>query len=726
MCSNPFASARSVPGIGARCMRGAVGGRRCAAGRPRCAARRRPGPRRSTAWPAAWCPPGWRRPAGSRRPRRCRPAGTAARGRPRTPGCRRSRTRTCRTGRCSRSPTSQRDPGELAERVGLFVGQPAAAEHPDAVRAVAAAGRGGCRRRPGRAPRPRWPAAAGWSGRPATVRTSGVSSRSVWSSRSAAVQPLEHSPPRLVGKSSCGCSVAGRSPATIKIPHCREQYGQWVAVGTGVRRAAGHSPRQCRSAMFRAQPRAVLRADCVVLTFAGQGCALDVINHRKTAHAMSKSATGFLHHCSGADRPAARGEETPMPETLLTGIAFGESPRWHDGRLWFCRLGRAGDRRRRRRRRRARSSRACRRVPVLASTGCPTGACWSSRPATRRCCAGSRTARWSPTPTSAGSSDKPWNEIVVDGRGNAYVNGIGFDFPGGEFAAGHRRAGHRRTARSRQVADGVAFPNGMAVTPDNSTLIVAESYAQQAHRLRHRGRRQPVEPAGLGRPRRRRARRHLPRCRGRRLVRRRARTSAACGCARAARCCRRSTLDRGCFACMLGGAGSTEGAGPNAVHHGRRVAGRDGPDGPRTGQVLTAGHRRPGWVGRDRPPRTQRQCRPAPSRDAGVSVADFVVIATWNRTGGAAPLSLRSCTAIPAERPPPGVARRRREVACRSIAVSSTQQSGNLSPVLLRRGQDAGGIPRQRFRLLDPETGQGGQTRSARFSGSVAPGPRPR
>jgi sugar lactone lactonase YvrE len=33
---------------------------------------------------------------------------------------------------------------------------------------------------------------------------------------------------------------------------------------------------------------------------------------------------------------------------------------------------------------------------------------------------------------------------------------------------------------ARQVADGIAFPNGMAVTPDNSTLIIAESYA---HRL---------------------------------------------------------------------------------------------------------------------------------------------------------------------------------------------------------------------------------------------------
>ena len=35
------------------------------------------------------------------------------------------------------------------------------------------------------------------------------------------------------------------------------------------------------------------------------------------------------------------------------------------------------------------------------------------------------------------------------------------------------------TARRAQVADGIAFPNGMAVTPDNSTLIIAESHADK-------------------------------------------------------------------------------------------------------------------------------------------------------------------------------------------------------------------------------------------------------
>ena len=59
-----------------------------------------------------------------------------------------------------------------------------------------------------------------------------------------------------------------------------------------------------------------------------------------------------------------------------------------------------------------------------------------------------------------------FNEIVVDGRGNAYVNGtaIALVTPDG-------------TARA--VASGLEFGNGMAVTPDNSSLIVAESHGNR-------------------------------------------------------------------------------------------------------------------------------------------------------------------------------------------------------------------------------------------------------
>jgi len=68
------------------------------------------------------------------------------------------------------------------------------------------------------------------------------------------------------------------------------------------------------------------------------------------------------------------------------------------------------------------------------------------------------------------------NEIVVDGRGNIYVNG-GTDFHPDEGEAPGFVALIAPDGAVRRVADGMAFPNGMAVTPDNSTLIVSESFA---------------------------------------------------------------------------------------------------------------------------------------------------------------------------------------------------------------------------------------------------------
>jgi sugar lactone lactonase YvrE len=66
----------------------------------------------------------------------------------------------------------------------------------------------------------------------------------------------------------------------------------------------------------------------------------------------------------------------------------------------------------------------------------------------------------------------------VDGRGNAYLNGTSPDFERGEFPPGIiALVTPDRTVR--QVADGILFGNGMAVTPDNSTLIVAESHGRR-------------------------------------------------------------------------------------------------------------------------------------------------------------------------------------------------------------------------------------------------------
>jgi sugar lactone lactonase YvrE len=76
------------------------------------------------------------------------------------------------------------------------------------------------------------------------------------------------------------------------------------------------------------------------------------------------------------------------------------------------------------------------------------------------------------------------SELTVDGRGNLYVNSINFDFTdfGGVMARGEapgRIALITPDGAVRQVADGLAFPNCMVVTPDNATLIVAESFARR-------------------------------------------------------------------------------------------------------------------------------------------------------------------------------------------------------------------------------------------------------
>jgi sugar lactone lactonase YvrE len=164
----------------------------------------------------------------------------------------------------------------------------------------------------------------------------------------------------------------------------------------------------------------------------------------------------------------------PQPRTLMTGIAFGESPRWHDGRLWFSDWGAheviAVDL--------EGTSEVVERVDAF-----PFSIDWlpdgrlvviAGSALLRRDSDGALVTH----ADLGGLSEHAWNEIVVDGRGNAYVNCIGFDFPGGEFAPG-TIAVVTPDGVARQVADGVAFPNGMAVTPDGATLIVAESYGKR-------------------------------------------------------------------------------------------------------------------------------------------------------------------------------------------------------------------------------------------------------
>ena len=156
---------------------------------------------------------------------------------------------------------------------------------------------------------------------------------------------------------------------------------------------------------------------------------------------------------------------------LLDGLVFPESPRWHDGALWLSDWGAH---------------------QVLRYDGATTAVmatvdsfpmCIDFLPDGRLLVVDSASRsllRQEPDGSLVvhGAlehlSTKPWNEVVVDGRGNAYVNGAGFDFPGGEPKPGFV-ALVTPEGVATQVAGDVMFPNGMAVTRDG-VLLVAESY----------------------------------------------------------------------------------------------------------------------------------------------------------------------------------------------------------------------------------------------------------
>jgi sugar lactone lactonase YvrE len=159
-----------------------------------------------------------------------------------------------------------------------------------------------------------------------------------------------------------------------------------------------------------------------------------------------------------------------MTETrlLLDGLGFPESTRWRDGRVWLCNWG-AGE--------------------VLAVTldgGCevmarvapqtlPLSIDWLPD-GTLLVVDGPQRLLLRQQPDGSlgvaadltGFGSAPFNELVVDAVGNAYVNGgpgsIVLVRPDGSLVA---------------VANGLQFPNGMALLDGDRTLLVADSYARQ-------------------------------------------------------------------------------------------------------------------------------------------------------------------------------------------------------------------------------------------------------
>ncbi len=163
--------------------------------------------------------------------------------------------------------------------------------------------------------------------------------------------------------------------------------------------------------------------------------------------------------------------------TDVSGLGFAEAPRWHDGRLWFVDY----------------FSTAVLRTDfsgppeTFASVeGMPGGLGFlpdgdaivvSQRSFTlQRIGRDGRLTQYADLSAYARGAA---NELLVDPQGRAYVGHHGFDFFGGAEPKPSTLLLVESNGRVRVVAEELVFPNGMALTPDGRTLIVAESFAER-------------------------------------------------------------------------------------------------------------------------------------------------------------------------------------------------------------------------------------------------------
>ena len=167
-------------------------------------------------------------------------------------------------------------------------------------------------------------------------------------------------------------------------------------------------------------------------------------------------------------------------DVLCSGLGLVESPRWHDGRLWFSdwiageiiAVDDAG----------AHEVIVGHESLPLCFDFLPDGRAVLVSNQARALLALEPSGALAHYADLAGLTPFGCNDIVVDGRGNAYVNSGNFEFtagpPDGAVQPGFV-ALVTPDGDARIVAEDIAFPNGMAVTADNGTLVVADSYRHQ-------------------------------------------------------------------------------------------------------------------------------------------------------------------------------------------------------------------------------------------------------
>lgn len=164
----------------------------------------------------------------------------------------------------------------------------------------------------------------------------------------------------------------------------------------------------------------------------------------------------------------------PEPRILLDGLCFPEAPRWHDDRLFFSDM---------RRNNRVMAVDLDGNAETICDVpGSPSGIGWL--PDGRMLVVSMTECRilrleddgsLVPHAELKSIARGPLNDMVVDRQGRAYAGNFGFDMFAGAPMAPAKLALAHPSGFSRDVASDLEFPNGMVITPDGKTLIVAES-----------------------------------------------------------------------------------------------------------------------------------------------------------------------------------------------------------------------------------------------------------
>src|SRR5260370_36151336 len=160
----------------------------------------------------------------------------------------------------------------------------------------------------------------------------------------------------------------------------------------------------------------------------------------------------------------------PQPTVLLDGLAYVESPRWHEGRLWFAHWG-TGE------------------IVAVDLDGHsevtghgPSGLGWTIDwlPDGRLLVTGKELLRMEPDGSMVRHADlgghaDGWNDMVVDGRGNIYVTSIRFEFLAGKPPQSGIIALVTPDGSARPAPRASPLPPRLVVPPRDSTPLISHS-----------------------------------------------------------------------------------------------------------------------------------------------------------------------------------------------------------------------------------------------------------